>query len=128
MSDKAFLARREEQWSSAQALFKHLGQLQRLQFGLISEASGQRHTTLLGPLREGQLRQPSAAEYWEYWVDFSQRSLLYWDALRQRGDNTLAYERAGYPLLLKFPYEILIDGRELSRPVNYSCVPGMALN
>lgn len=120
MSDKAFLARREEQWSSAQALFKHLGQLQRLQFGLISEASGQRHTTLLGPLREGQLRQPSAAEYWEYWVDFSQRSLLYWDALRQRGDNTLAYERAGYPLLLKFPYEILIDGRELSRPVNYS--------
>ncbi len=120
MSDKSFLTKQEEQLSSSQALFKHLGRLQRLQFGIISEASGQRHTAILGPLREGHLRQPSAAEYWEYWVDFSQRSLLYWDALRQRGDNTLAHERAGYPLLLKFPYEVLIDGRELSRPVNYS--------
>lgn len=120
MSDKGFLAKQEEQLSSSQALFKHLGQLQRLQFGIISEASGQRHTAILGPLREGHLRQPSAAEYWEYWVDFSQRSLLYLDALRQRGDNTLAHERAGYPLLLKFPYETLIDGRDLPRPVNYS--------
>ncbi len=120
MSDKSFLTKQEEQLSSSQALFKHLGQLQRLQFGIISEASGQRHTAILGPLRAGQLRQPSPAEYWQYWVDFSQRSLLYWDALRQRGDNSLAHECAGHPLLLKFPYEILIDGRELARPVNYS--------
>ena len=56
-----------------------------------------------------------------------QRSLLFWDALRQRGDNTLAHERAGHPLLLKFPYDMLIVGRDLPHPVNYSLrriIPG----
>ena len=120
MSNKSFFTRREERFSSAQALFKHLGQLQRLQFDSIFEASDQRRKTILKPLREGRLRQPTVGDYWEYWVDFGQRSLLYWDALRQRGDNTLAHERAGYPLLLKFPYEVLIDGRDLPSPVNYS--------
>ena len=120
MSNISIFAKGGERFSSAQALSKHLGQLQRLQFDSISEASGQRQKSILGPMREGHLRQPSAADYLEYGIDFFQRSLLYLDALRQRGDNTLAHERAGYPLLLKFPYEMLIDGRDLARPVNYS--------
>lgn len=120
MSDKSFLTQVGERFSSFEALQKHLGQLQRLQFDNLLTTSEQRYKTTLSPLREGQLRQPSPTECLEYWVDFCQRSLLYWDALRQRGDNTLAYERAGYPLLLKFPYETLIDGRDLPRPVNYS--------
>lgn len=120
MSDKGFLTQVEERFSSFGALLKHLGQLQRLQVDNLLAASEQRYKTTLSPMREGQLRQPSPSECLEYWVDFCQRSLLYWDALRQRGDNTLAYESAGYPLLLKFPYEILIDGRDLPRPVNYS--------
>ena len=36
MSNKSFFAKREERFSSAQALFKHLGQLQRLQLDTIS--------------------------------------------------------------------------------------------
>ena len=120
MSNKSFFAKREERFSSAQALFQHLGQLQRLQFDQISEATAKRHKTILTPAQNGQLCQASPADYWEYWIDFGQRSLLYLDALRQRGDNTLAHERAGFPLLLKFPYETLIDGRDLPRPVNYS--------
>lgn len=119
MSDKSFLTQVEESFSSFQALPKHLVQLQGLQVDNLLAASKQRYKTILSPMREGQLRQPSPTEYLEYWVDFCQRSLLYLDALRQRGDNTLAYERAGYPLLLKFPYEVLIDGRNLPRPVNY---------
>lgn len=120
MSSKSFYAKSGEGFSSTQALYKNLGQLQRLQFDSLSKASGQRHKTILGPMRAEDLRHPNAADYWEYWVDFAQRSLLYLDALRQRGDNTLAHEAAGYPLLLKFPYDILIDGRDLPRPVNYS--------
>ncbi|HKM38543.1 MAG TPA: DUF3141 domain-containing protein [Thiopseudomonas sp.] len=120
MSDKSFFTQVEERFSSFQALLKHLGQLQRLQFDNLLTASSQRYTATLSPMREGQLRQPSPTECLEYWVDFCQRSLLYLDALRQRGDNTLAHEAAGYPLLLKFPYETLIDGRDLPRPVNYS--------
>ncbi|WP_205342392.1 DUF3141 domain-containing protein [Denitrificimonas caeni] len=120
MNDKGFFTQEKERFSSLQTLLKHLSQLQRLQFDNLLTASEQRYQTILSPLREGQLRQPSPSECLEYWIDFCQRSVLYWDALRQRGDNTLAYERAGYPLLLKFPYETLIDGRDLPRPVNYS--------
>lgn len=120
MSKMSFVTEQEKRFSSIQAFLKHLGQLQRQQFNNISTASTQRHKGILAPLGGRQLRQPSLAEYWEYWLDYGQRSLLYLDALRQRGDNTLAHERAGYPLLLKFPYEVVIDGRELPQPVNYS--------
>ncbi|MDY0205785.1 MAG: DUF3141 domain-containing protein [Pseudomonas sp.] len=120
MSDKSFFTQVEERFSSFQALLKHLGQLHRLQFDNLLTASEPRYKTMLAPMSAGHLRQPSPAECLEYWVDFCQRSVLYLDALRQRGDNTLAHEAADYPLLLKFPYETLIDGRDLPRPVNYS--------
>lgn len=120
MSDKSLITQGKERFSSFQGLLKHLTELQHLHSDHILETSGQRHKDLLGPMGEGQLSQPSPADYWEYWLDLGQRSLLYWDALRQRGDNTLAHEQAGYPLLLKFPYATLIDGRQLARPVNYS--------
>ena len=111
---------KKKRFLTVQVLLKRLGELQRLQFDNISKASTQGPKTILGPMSEGHLRQPSVTEFWEYWVDYGQRSLLYWDALRQRGDDTLAHERAGYPLQLKFPYEVLINGHELPRPVNYS--------
>lgn len=41
---------------------------------------------------------------WRYSVDFMQRSLLFLDVLRERGDNMLAHERAGQPPLLDFDH------------------------
>ena len=120
MSQKSFFTQQKERYSSFQALVKHLVQLRHLQSNNILAASEERFKALLSPMREVPLRQPTPVEYLEYWVDFCQRSVLYFDALRQRGDNTLAHEAADYPLLLKFPYETLIDGRDLPRPVNYS--------
>jgi hypothetical protein len=133
MSQESYFAKRNDSFSSFNSLFGHLGKLQRLHSEIILEALAQRHKELLAPLREGQLRQPSASDCWEYLVDFGQRSLLFWDTLRQRGDNTLAYERSGYPVLLKFPHECLIDGRGLPYPVNYSLLrilpgPGQAID
>jgi pimeloyl-ACP methyl ester carboxylesterase len=58
----------------------------------------------------------------EYALDFAQRSVLFWDTLRQRGNNYVEHERAGKPPLLHFEYETLLDGRKLSRPVNYALV------
>ncbi|HBO2781260.1 DUF3141 domain-containing protein [Pseudomonas aeruginosa] len=120
MSQEDFFAKQEDRFSSFHNLFEHLERLQHLHWRLLVDAFGQRHEAILAPLSEGRLRAPSAGECWEYLVDFGQRGLLFLDALRQRGDNTLAHERAGYPLLLKFPHEVLIDGRDLPRPVNYS--------
>ena len=55
-----------------------------------------------------------------YGVDFAQRSILFWDMLRQRGNNFVEHERQGLPPVLRFDYEIIMDGRSFKRPVNYA--------
>jgi len=56
----------------------------------------------------------------QYAVDFAQRSVLFWDMLRQRGNNFLEHERQGLPPVLHFDYETVMDGRSLPHPVNYA--------
>ena len=55
-----------------------------------------------------------------YLVDFAQRSILFLDTLRQRGNNFVEHERQGLPPVLRFKHEMLMDGRKLKRPVNYA--------
>jgi pimeloyl-ACP methyl ester carboxylesterase len=57
-----------------------------------------------------------------YWSDFTQRSILFWDTLRQRGNNWLAHEKAGKPPLLAFEWEIVADARSFAHPCNYALV------
>ena len=66
---------------------------------------------------------------WQIWadgsryaVDFAQRSVLFWDTLRQRGNEFIERTKAGLPPVLHFDYETVIDGRALARPVNYALV------
>ncbi|ELF6204773.1 TPA: DUF3141 domain-containing protein [Pseudomonas putida] len=113
-------ATHDERFSSFTNLFNHITRLQKTHADLLLESLGQRQKELLAPAREGNLHLPNINQWWEYQQDLSQRTLLLWDTLRQRGDNTLEHERAGYPLLLKFAYEVVIDGRDLPHPVNYS--------
>ena len=56
----------------------------------------------------------------EYWIDSFQRSVLFWDVIRKRGNTYLEHLHKGQPPVLIFDYEVLIDGRTLKRPVNYS--------
>ena len=58
----------------------------------------------------------------EYLVDRTQRTILFWDVLRKRGNNYLAHLKAGQPPVLVFDYEMVLDGRYLERPVNYAIV------
>src|SRR5262245_4150662 len=58
----------------------------------------------------------------DYALDFTQRSVLFWDTMRQRGNIFVEHERAGKPPLLHFAYETVVDGRTLARPVNYALV------
>jgi hypothetical protein len=55
-----------------------------------------------------------------YQRDLWERSILFWDTLRQRADNMIAHERAGKPPLLDFDYELILDARRFERPVNYA--------
>ena len=59
---------------------------------------------------------------YEYLTDAAQRSILFWDTLRQRGNNFVEHTRAGLPPVLHFDYETIVDGRKLARPVNYALV------
>ena len=55
-----------------------------------------------------------------YAIDFAQRSILFWDTLRRRGNNFVEHERQGLPPVLRFDYEMVMDGRTFKRPVNYA--------
>ena len=120
MGQKDIIASQHEKPSLQRGLWEHLIHLQRLNTLNFLDAVRQRQKKTLAPLKRGQLRQPTPAQWQEYFTDLGQRCLLFWDTLRQRGDNRLAHERAGYPLLLKFDHETLITGSDLPRPVNFS--------
>jgi pimeloyl-ACP methyl ester carboxylesterase/tellurite resistance protein len=61
-------------------------------------------------------------EAWDYFVDASQRSVLFWDVLRKRGNQAIEHYKAGKPPVLVFDYEMVVDGRQLERQVNYALV------
>ncbi len=58
----------------------------------------------------------------DYWVDTFQRTLLFTDILRKRGNMYLEHARLGHPPVLIFDYEMVMDGRILKKPVNYSLI------
>ncbi len=78
--------------------------------------------------QQKELQSPPASPFalWEsamaYGVDFAQRSVLYWDTLRERGNAFVERERVGKLPLLHFKYETVLDGRTFARPVNYALV------
>ena len=75
--------------------------------------------------RMGEAPWPAAAmtkDAWDYWVDTCQRTVLFWDVLRQRGNQAIEHYKAGKPPVLVFDYEMVMDGRRLERPVNYALV------
>jgi hypothetical protein len=55
-----------------------------------------------------------------YGVDFAQRTVLFLDTLRQRGNTFVEHERQGLPPVLHFAHETIMDGRTFERPVNYA--------
>jgi hypothetical protein len=58
----------------------------------------------------------------EYLVDAGQRSILFWDVMRQRGNQYREHMAESAPHVLEFEAELIMDGRRLERPVNYCLV------
>lgn len=56
----------------------------------------------------------------DYTVDRWQRSILYWDIMRRRGNDFFDNVREGQPPVLVFDYEVIMDARDFDPPVNYS--------
>jgi pimeloyl-ACP methyl ester carboxylesterase len=66
-----------------------------------------------------QTSNPLAAAT-EYMVDAAQRSILFWDVMRQRGNQYYEHMAEVAPHVLSYAAEVVIDGRTLERPVNYA--------
>ncbi len=58
----------------------------------------------------------------DYLTDTVQRTVLFWDVLRQRGNQYREHAARVAPHVLSFDCELVMDGRKLERPVNYGLV------
>ncbi len=73
---------------------------------------GEAFTSMVDPFGFGR----AAAGYWR---DSIERSVLYWDVMRERGNQYLEHMEQTKPNVLGFDTEVLIDGRTLPHPTNY---------
>ena len=58
----------------------------------------------------------------EYMTDAAQRSVLFWDVMRQRSSQYRDHLAETVPHVLDYKAELVMDGRTLRRPVNYLLV------
>jgi len=58
----------------------------------------------------------------DYAIDAAQRTVLFWDVMRQRGNQYREHLAETVPNVLSYEAELIIDGRTLPRPVNYGLV------
>jgi len=58
----------------------------------------------------------------EYVVDSLQRSIIFTDILRKRGNNYIKHIRNGQPPVLTFNYEMILNAKNFERPANYALV------
>ncbi len=63
-----------------------------------------------------------AQQAFDYWTDTWQRSVLFLDVLCQRGNNFFERAAEQVPNVLRFRFELIMNGRDLPRPVNYGLV------
>lgn len=79
-------------------------------------------SSFLTPLTSTQVLPTLAQETIDYWVDGWQRTVLFWDVLRQRSDTYFQQRAKVVPNVLSFDAELVLDGRTFDRPVNYGLV------
>jgi pimeloyl-ACP methyl ester carboxylesterase len=58
----------------------------------------------------------------DYAIDAAQSTVLFWDVMRQRGNQYREHLAETVPHVLSYEVELIIDGRTLKRPVNYGLV------
>src|SRR4051794_9028031 len=74
------------------------------------------------PAISGDVLPGLFASAFEYLVDTTQRSVLFLDVMRQRGVQYREHLAETAPHVLDYSVELVIDGRNLNRPVNYALV------
>ncbi|APO79072.1 hypothetical protein AM571_PC01340 (plasmid) [Rhizobium etli 8C-3] len=65
---------------------------------------------------------PTFADAFAYSLDAWQRSVLFLDVMRKRGEQYEEHTAQTAPHVLNYDAELVVDGRKLNRPVNYALV------
>lgn len=58
----------------------------------------------------------------EYIIDSAQRTIIFTDILRKRGNNYIQHIRSGQPPVLIFNYEMILNAKDFPHPANYALV------
>lgn len=106
-------------------VYGRVAEIYRLRLGEAISAYGEAMRGAAGAFAQAARPQTPEAAWRDtvsYTFDAMQRTLLFWDTLRQRGNNWIAHEKAGKPPLLAFDYEMIADARGFARPCNYALV------
>jgi pimeloyl-ACP methyl ester carboxylesterase len=74
------------------------------------------------PANPGEALPSLFASALEYLVDTGQRSVLFLDVMRRRGEQYREHMAETVPHVLNYEIEMISDGRNLTRPVNYGLV------
>jgi pimeloyl-ACP methyl ester carboxylesterase len=74
------------------------------------------------PMMSGAAMPGLVASAMEYMLDIGQRSVLFLDVMRQRGDQYREHIAQTAPNVLNYAAELIMDGRKLEQPVNYALV------
>ncbi|WP_321939931.1 DUF3141 domain-containing protein [Paraburkholderia sp. J8-2] len=117
-------ARCQEVGSRVARLFAKRSEVARSQFNR-RLADAARRVGGNGAPAPGNPAWTTALDPWagyRYAVDVAERSVLFWDTLRQRGNAFVDQAREGLQPVLHFGHELVVDGRRLPRPVNYALV------
>ena len=74
------------------------------------------------PMISGDAMSGLVASAMEYMIDTGQRSVLFLDIMRRRGDQYREHIVKTAPNVLNYSVELIMDGRELEHPANYVLV------
>jgi hypothetical protein len=76
----------------------------------------------MAPIALNQFRNLGPVAFLEYWRDFTQRSILFLDILRRRGNQYEEMRARTIDSVLIYDFEFVLRGDTLPRPVNYALV------
>jgi len=123
------LSQANENAQARRQRYRTLAEVCASQTSRLSHAYRQRAETLETTVQDLLLKQMTLAtgnpiDWYQhlmtYWQDAAQRTTLFYDVLRQRGNLSMEQEAGTSSPVLNFPFDVVIDGQTLERPVNYS--------
>ena len=60
-----------------------------------------------------------AKQFQDYMTDFAQRSAMFMDVMRRRGNEMVEMTSNDSSTVLNYEFKLLMDGKDLERPINY---------